>query len=223
MKPAAAFWIPLRRAEPDEGCVVLSLGLTGNVGAGKSTVVALFASWGATVIDTDVLAREVVEPGSPALARIREIFGEEVVTEEGELDRAVVRRVVFADPGARDQLEAVLHPAIRARFAELLVEAEARGDRIVIGVVPLLYEKSMDGDFDAVLLVDAPLAVRIERLVSKRGLSADEARAVAAAQMPAEEKRARADFIIDNDSDIPTLERRAWETWKEIEKLSRSA
>lgn len=201
---------------------MLSVGLTGNVGAGKSTVVALFAGWGATVIDTDVLAREVVEPGSPALALIGELFGDEVVTEEGGLDRAAVRRIVFADPGAREQLEAVLHPAIRARFAELLVEAEARGDRIVIGVVPLLYEKSMEKDFDAVLLVDAPLELRIERLVSKRGLSTAEARAVAAAQMPAEEKRARADFIIDNDSDIPTLERRAWETWKEIEKLSRS-
>jgi dephospho-CoA kinase len=201
---------------------MLSVGLTGNVGAGKSTVVALFAGWGATVIDADVLAREVVGPGSPALALIGEIFGQEVITEEGELDRAAVRRVVFADLGAREQLEAVLHPAIRARFGELFVEAEARGDRIVIGVVPLLYEKSMEGDFDAVLLIDAPLDLRIERLVSKRGLSADEARAVAAAQMPAEEKRARADFIIDNDSDIPTLERRAWETWKEIEKLSRS-
>jgi dephospho-CoA kinase len=201
---------------------VLSVGLTGNVGAGKSTVVALFAGWGAAVIDTDVLAREVVERGSPALGLIGKIFGDEVITGKGDLDRAAVRRIVFADPGAREQLEAVLHPAIRARFAELLVEAEARGDRIVIGVVPLLYEKSMQGDFDAVLLIDAPLELRVERLVSKRGLSADEARAVAAAQMPAEEKRARADFIIDNDSDIPTLERRAWETWKEIEKLSRS-
>jgi dephospho-CoA kinase len=201
---------------------MLKLGLTGNIGAGKSTVVALFAGWGATVIDTDVLAREVVEPGSPALELIGEVFGEDVITEEGELDRAAMRRVVFADLGAREQLEAVLHPAIRARFAELFVEAEARGDRIVIGVVPLLYEKSMEGDFDAVLLIDAPLDLRIERLVSKRGLSADEARAVAAAQMAAEEKRARADFIIDNDSDIPALERRAWETWKEIEKLSRS-
>jgi len=201
---------------------MFSVGLTGNVGAGKSTVVALFAGWGATVIDADILAREVVGPGKPALALIGEVFGDEVITQAGELDRAAVRHVVFTDPGAREQLEAIVHPAIRARFAELLLEAQARGDRIVIGVVPLLYEKSMVGDFDAVLLIDAPLDLRIQRLVSKRGLSADEARAVAAAQMPAEQKRSRADFIIDNDSDIPTLERRAWETWKEIEKLSRS-
>jgi dephospho-CoA kinase len=89
----------------------------------------------------------------------------------------------------------------------------------VIGIVPLLYEKGMESDFDIVLLVDAPSEVRIERLVGKRGLGEAEARAVAAAQMPSEEKRGRADFIIDNDSDVTTLERRAWETWKEIEKL----
>ena len=223
MRRAVACWTPPRRVAADEDRIVLSVGLTGNVGAGKSTVVGLFAGWGATVIDTDVLAREVVEPGSPVLAQLGEIFGAEMITEVGELDRAAMRRVVFSDPGARDQLEAVLHPAIRARFADLLIEAEARGDRIVIGVVPLLYEKSMENDFDTVLLVDAPLDLRIERLVGKRGLSVAEARAVAAAQMPAEEKRARADFIIDNDSDIPTLERRAWETWKAIEKLSQAS
>ncbi|UCC74576.1 MAG: dephospho-CoA kinase [Gemmatimonadota bacterium] len=201
---------------------MLRVGLSGNVGAGKSTVVSLFAGWGATVIDTDVLAHQVVEPGSQAVELIREIFGDGVISEDGGLDRAAMRRLVFSDQGARQQLEAILHPAIRARFRELLVEAEARGDRIVIGVVPLLYETSMEEEFDVVLLVDAPLELRIGRLVSKRGLSADDARAVAAAQVPAEEKRARADLIIDNDSDIPTLERRAWETWKEIEKLSRA-
>jgi dephospho-CoA kinase len=199
---------------------MLRVGLTGNVGAGKSTVVALFAGWGATVIDTDVLAREVVEPGSPALQLIREVFGESVISDDGRLDRSALRRIVFTDQGAREQLEAILHPAIRARFNELFLEAEARGDRIVIGVVPLLYEVGMEPDLDVVLLVDAPLDLRIERLVGKRGLSTEEARAVAAAQMPAEEKRTLAEFIIDNDSDITTLERRAWEVWKEIEKLS---
>ncbi|UCC48932.1 MAG: dephospho-CoA kinase, partial [Gemmatimonadota bacterium] len=141
---------------------------------------------------------------------------------DGGLDREAMRHIVFADPQAREKLEDILHPAIVARCRELFVEAEARGDRIVIGVVPLLYETGMEKEFDVALLVDAPLEQRIERLVSKRGLTTDEACAVAAAQMPAEEKRARADLIIDNDSDITTLERRAWETWKEIEKLSRA-
>jgi dephospho-CoA kinase len=202
---------------------MLRVGLTGNVGAGKSTAVSLFASWGATVVDTDVLAREVVQPGSPALERIREIFGEQMIDEASGLDRAAMRALAFSDAGAREQLEAILHPAIRARSRELMGEAETRGDRIVIGVVPLLYETGMDKEYDVVLLIDAPLETRIERLVGKRGLSAEEARAMAAAQMPAEEKRAQADFIIDNDSDITTLERRAWETWKEIEKLGRAA
>ncbi|MHC4233528.1 MAG: dephospho-CoA kinase, partial [Planctomycetota bacterium] len=193
---------------------MLRLGLTGNVGAGKSTVVSLFASWGATVIDSDVLAREVVETGQPALARIGEVWGDAVLHESGRLDRAAMRRIVFSDPEAREQLESILHPAIRDRARELLLEAEARGDRIVVGVVPLLYEAGLEGEYDAILLIDAPVELRIVRLVSKRGLSVEEARAVAAAQMPAEEKRARADFIIDNDSDITTLERRAWETWK---------
>ncbi len=208
---------------PDGSIVVLHVGLTGNVGAGKSTVVSLFAGWGATVIDTDVLAREVVQPGNPALEKIRATFGEEVIAEDGDLDRAAMRRIAFADPETRWRLEDILHPAIRARYAELLTEAEKRGDRIVIGVVPLLYETDMQNDFDVVLVIDAPADVRIERLVGKRGLTADEARAVAGAQMPAEEKRERADLVIDNDSDITTLERRAWETWKEIEKLSRAA
>ena len=200
---------------------MLRVGLTGNVGAGKSTTVSLFASWGATIIDTDVLAREVVTLGSPALARIRELWGDAVIGADGELDRAAMRLIVFSDPEARKRLEAILHPAIRERSRELFVEAEARGDRIAIGVVPLLFETGLEVEYDVVLLIDAPLEQRIERLVNKRGLGADEARAIADAQMPAHEKRARADFIIDNGSDITSLERRAWETWKEIEKLSR--
>lgn len=201
---------------------MLRVGLTGNVGAGKSTVVSLFASWGGTVIDADVLAREVVEPGGAALGEIRAVFGDEVLDASGRLDRAAMRRIVFSDEASRQRLEAILHPAIRARFRDRVAEAEVAGDRCVIGVVPLLFEKDMTDEFDLVLLVDAPTEIRIERLVAKRGLSPEEARAVAAAQMPAEEKRSRADLIIDNDSDLTVLERRAWETWKEIQKLSGS-
>ena len=200
---------------------MLRVGLTGNVGAGKSTTVSLFASWGATIIDTDVLAREVVTPGSPVLAEVRKAWGDAVIAADGEMDRAAMRRIVFSDREARRRLEAILHPAIRERARELFVEAEARGDRIAIGVVPLLFETGLETEYDVVLLIDAPLEQRIERLVNKRGLSADEARAIADAQMPAQEKRTRADFIIDNESDITSLERHAWEVWKEIEKLSR--
>ena len=197
---------------------MLRVGLTGNVGAGKSALVSLFARWGATVIDTDVLAREVVRPGSPALNRIHEIWGDSVMGGDGGLDREAMRRVVFADPRARRELERILHPAILERYRELLIEAEARGDAIVVGVVPLLYETGMEEEFDLVLLVDAPLEKRIDRLVKSRNLTSEEARAIAEAQIPAQEKRERADLVLDNDSDIPTLERRAWEMWKELEK-----
>ena len=168
---------------------MLHIGLTGNIGAGKSTVVTLFASWGATVIDTDILAREVVQPGNPALERIRETFGDEVIGEDGTLDRAAMRYVAFSNSSERTRLEEILHPAIRARYEELLGEADARGDRVVVGVVPLLYETGMHYDFDAVVVVDAPIAVRVERLVGKRGLTRAEAQAMADAQMPAAQKR----------------------------------
>lgn len=220
MKWEALFSMGTRTKSADRGDRVLRVGLTGNVGAGKSTVVSLFASWGATVIDADVLAREVVEPGGPALAEIRAVWGDGVLNESGRLDRAAMRRIVFADDDARQKLEAILHPAIRRRFRELVAEAEVAGDRIVVGVIPLLFEKGLAEDFDLVLLIDAPTEVRVERLVAKRGLSVEEAHAVAAAQMPAEQKRTRSDLIIDNDSDLTVLERRAWETWKEIQKLS---
>lgn len=183
-------------------------------------MVELFASWGATVIDTDVLAREVVSPGRPALARIREVWGDGIIAEDGTLDRAAMRQIVFTDAEQRKRLESILHPAILERVRELTVEADARGDRILIGVVPLLYETGMDVEFDVVVLVDAPLERRIERIVTKRGLTREEARGVAASQMLSGLKRRRADFVVDNDSDITTLERRAWETWKEIEKLA---
>lgn len=201
---------------------MLRVGLTGNVGAGKSTVVSLFERWGATVIDTDVLAREVVRPGSPALERIREAWGDSIIGEDDGLDRDAMRRIVFADPRARRELERILHPAILERYRELLIEAKARGDRIVVGVVPLLYETGMEEEFDLVLLVDAPLEKRIDRLVTTRDLSREEARAIAEAQMPAQEKREHADLVLDNDSDIPTLERRAWEMWKELERAGES-
>ncbi len=201
---------------------MLHVGLTGNVGAGKSTVVALFESRGAAVIDTDALAREVVAPGQPGLSRIRELWGDRVIDQHGGLDRTEMRRIVFSDPEQRRQLESVLHPLILDRFRELVAEAEARGDRILISVVPLLYEVGMEAEFHVIVLVDAPLDLRIERIVAARDLGQEEARALAAAQMPADEKRSRAHLIIDNDSDITALERRAWEAWKEIEKMATS-
>ena len=197
---------------------MLRVALTGNVGSGKSAASQMLEEWGATVVDTDVLAREVVKPGSPALAQIREIWGDQVIDEDGGLDRAAMRHVAFADPGARRDLELILHPAILERAHQMMDEAEAEGADIFIVVVPLLYESGSESDADLVVLIDTPLEQRIARMVASRDLDEEEARRIAAAQMPAEEKRKRADLIIENDADLATLNGRVEQAWKEIQK-----
>jgi dephospho-CoA kinase len=191
------------------------VGLTGNAAAGKSTVAALFRRWGATIIDADAIVRELQAPGSPVLAAIVERFGAGILTADGGLDRAALRARVLADPAALAALNAVVHPAVAARRRELLAEARRRGDRIVVSEIPLLFEADEPGGFDAVVLVDAPAAVRRARL-AERGLPADEAERLMAAQHPAETKRARSDFVIDNDGDRGALERAAGEVWARL-------
>ena len=151
---------------------MLNVALTGNIAAGKTAVADLFRRWGATVLDADAIVREVQAPGGPVLRRIAERFGHSVIGPEGVLDRAALRRIVMADAAARADLEAIVHPAVAARRAELAAEAEARGDRIVVSDIPLLFETGADAAFDAVVLVDAPEPVRLRRLMEHRGLGA---------------------------------------------------
>ncbi len=195
---------------------MLRVALTGNIASGKSTVAEVWRRLGARVIDADVLARRVVEPGTPGLAAIVRGFGPEVLDALGRLDRAALRRMVFSDAGARRRLEAIVHPAV----AEARVEEEAAlaraGVPLAVEDIPLLFEIGAQEDFDVVVLVDAPEAVRLKRLVRERGLSEDEARRLIAAQMPAAAKRARADILIDNDGALDALEARAEEAWKQI-------
>lgn len=193
---------------------MLRVGLTGNLGAGKSTVGAFFRGWGGYVIDADALAREAVAPGSPALAEIEAAFGAQALAPDGTLDRAALRRRVAVDPGARRRLEAILHPRIRARLLELLGEAGGGGAAIAVASIPLLFESGMEGEFDAVVLVDAPEETRVSRVVATGRMSEAEARAIAAAQRPASEKRAH--FVIENDDDLATLERRARDVWDRL-------
>jgi dephospho-CoA kinase len=195
---------------------MLNVALTGNIAAGKSAVAELFRRWGATVLDADAIVREVQAPGSAVLRRIAERFGEAVVRPDGSLDRAGLRRIVMADSLAREALEHIVHPAVCARRAELAAEAEARGDRIVISDIPLLFESGDPGAFDAVVLVDAPEAVRQHRLMAHRGLSESEAREMIRAQLPASAKRSRSHFVIDNDADRVALERAASEVWQAL-------
>jgi dephospho-CoA kinase len=196
---------------------VLSVALTGNIAAGKTTVARLFRQWGATVIDADRLAQETQAAGGPVLARIGERFGPGVLLPDGSLDRAALRRLVLADPEALRALNAMVHPEVHRRRRALLAEARARGDRIVVTDIPLLFEADDPSAYDAVVLVDAPGEVREARIVRERGLDPDEARRMLASQLPVEPKRARSDFVIDNAGDPAALEHAARRVWLALE------
>jgi dephospho-CoA kinase len=194
---------------------MLSVALTGNIGAGKTTVAELFKTWGATVIDADQVVREVQAPGQPALTRIARRFGVGVIRTDGTLDRAALRAKVVRDPAALADLNRIVHPEVHRRRRELLAEARARGDRIVVSDIPLLFESGDPAEFDAVVLVDAPEAVRRGRLRA-RALPPEELEGLMAAQLPPATKRPRSDYVIDNDGDLATLERAAASVWQAL-------
>ncbi|MGE0352316.1 MAG: dephospho-CoA kinase [Gemmatimonadales bacterium] len=196
---------------------MLNVALTGNIAAGKSTVVDLFRRWGATIIDADQLARDAQRPGSEVLQAIAFRFGRDVILPGGELDRAALRGKVMGDEGALAALNAIVHPAVRRERDRLIAAAAARGDRIVINDIPLLFEAASPDDFDAVILVDAPEDMRRRRLTELRGLSEEDAGRTLRSQQPSARKREHSDYVIDNDSDLATLERRARAVWEELE------
>ena len=197
---------------------MLVVGLTGNIGSGKSTVGRLLAARGVPVIDADLLARAVTAPGSPALAMIFARWGAGVRAADGTLDRAKLRRIIFADPGERAALDAIVHPEVEERRSTLLATARERGDRVQVCDVPLLFEAGLADRMDVIILVDAPRDLRVERLVRDRGLSRAEALAMIEAQLPAETKRARSDYVIDNDSTLDLLRARVDEMWHALER-----
>jgi dephospho-CoA kinase len=196
---------------------MLHIALTGNIGAGKTTVANLFRRWGATVIDADALVREAQAPGSPVLTAIAERFGADVLGSDGALDRAALRRRVMGDAAALAALNALVHPAVQRRRAQLASAAEARGDRIVVSDIPLLFEVADPTAFDAVVLVDAPVEIRRARLLRDRELTATEADRMIAAQQAAESKRARSDYVIENGADLAALEAGARRVWAALE------
>lgn len=194
--------------------VRLRIGLTGGIAAGKSTVADLLAECGAVIIDSDRLAREVVEPGTDGLARIIRRFGDRVIT-GGRLDRTALGQIVFSDPEARRDLEAITHPAVRSRAAEL--EAAAGPDAVVVQMIPLLVETGQQDNFDAVIVVDVPEAVQRQRLMARNGLSVEEADARIAAQATRHQRNAAASVVIDNSSpDRDNLRRRVQQTYRDL-------
>ncbi|GGL24692.1 dephospho-CoA kinase [Phycicoccus endophyticus] len=182
---------------------MLRVGLTGGIGSGKSTAAAVLAGLGAHVVDADALAREVLAPGTPGLAAVERRFGPGVLTADGSLDRAALGRLVFADPEARADLEAVTHPAIRARTAQLVAEVPAGA--VLVHDVPLLVEQRMAGEYHLVLVVGASEETRLARLVTLRGMSEEDARARIAAQAGDEERRAAADVWLENEGGVEAL------------------
>ena len=197
---------------------MLLVGLTGNIGSGKSTVARMLSERGATIIDADVLARRAVELGTPAYTKIVARWGRAVVSPDGHLDRAALRRVVFADQGQLEELNEIVHPEVERLRDRLVEQARARGDRIVVCDIPLLFEKGMADRFDRILLVDAHRPIRLERLLQDRGLQTTEAMEIIAAQMPAELKRARADYIVENNGTLTQLERRVQDLWASLNR-----
>lgn len=192
---------------------MVRVGLTGGIASGKSVVAAELAARGAIIIDADVLAREVVEPGTPALAAIVDRFGAQVLS-DGRLDRERLAQIVFADPLARRDLERIVHPAVRTRAAEL--ERAAGAAAIVVHVIPLLVETGQQEDFDLVVTVDVDHETQIKRLMARNGYTRAEAESRIAAQASREDRRIAADVVLGNTGSVTQLREQIDALWAEL-------
>jgi dephospho-CoA kinase len=194
---------------------VLLVGLTGGIGSGKTTVARMLEARGAVVFDADLLAREAVEPGTPGYERVVERFGPNVLEPGGGIDREALAAVVFADPAARRDLEAITHPEIRRLFAEG-TEAYRDTDAVVVFSAPLLVETGMHTAFEVLVVVSAPAEMQVQRLMRDRAMTESAVRERIAAQLPLEEKAEAADNLIDNDGTLEELERQVDRLWTEL-------
>jgi dephospho-CoA kinase len=192
---------------------MLIVGLTGGIGSGKSTVAARLSELGAVVIDSDRLAREVVEPGTPGLAEVVAAFGPDVLGPDGALDRVALGRIVFGDDAKRRGIEGIIHPLVRARFSEIV--AAAAPEAVIVNDVPLLVEAGLAANYDLVIVVLASEGTRKERLKSSRGMSAADARARMAAQATDEQRRAVADVVIVNEGTPDELRATVDAAWED--------
>ncbi|WP_030021008.1 dephospho-CoA kinase [Streptomyces monomycini] len=193
---------------------MVKVGLTGGIGAGKSEVSRLLASYGAVIVDADKIAREVVEPGTPGLAAVTAEFGEDVLSADGTLDRPKLGAIVFADPEKLQALNAIVHPLVGARSAEL--EAAAGPDAVVVHDVPLLTENGLAPLYDLVVVVDATPHTQLDRLVRLRGMAESEAKARMETQATREKRLAIADLVIDNDGPLEALEPQVRKVWQHL-------
>lgn len=192
------------------------IGLTGGIGSGKTTVAERLRQKGAFIVDADKVAREVVEPGQPALAELAEAF-DGVITAEGVLDRAELARQAFATPEATQQLNNITHPRIRERTDELFATAREEGREVVVYDMPLLIENGETETVDTVLVVDTPDEIRVSRLVDSRGLDEDDARRRIAAQIDRDTRLAAADVVLDNSGDVEALIDQVDRFWEQVQ------
>ncbi|GAB2447284.1 dephospho-CoA kinase [Nocardioides hungaricus] len=196
----------------------MRVGLTGGIASGKSTVSTILAELGATVIDGDQLAREVVEKGTPGLAQVVEAFGPEILTSSGDLDRPRLARIVFNDEALRKRLEGIVHPLVFERYAEL--EAAAPEDGLVVHDIPLLAESGRADTFDAVIVVETPVELQVERMLRDRGWTRTDAESRIAAQAPPDQRRAIATHLIVNTGTRADLRARVEEVYAELVALT---
>jgi dephospho-CoA kinase len=194
---------------------VLLVGLTGGIGSGKSTVARLLERRGAAVIDADQLAREAVAKGSPGFDRVVEVFGEGVLTPDGDLDRSALAATIFSDPARKATLEAIVHPEVARRFGEQ-VDALRSTDRVVVYVTPLLVELGLAPAFDVVVVVTASPHLRVSRVASGRNLSPDDVRSRMATQATDEQRMEVADVLVDNDGSLAELEPQVDRLWGDL-------
>lgn len=193
-----------------------TIGLTGGIGSGKSTVAALLRRRGVPVLDADEIVRELQRPGAEGLRRLVEALGPGILQPSGELDRAALGRLVFADDAVRRRVEAILHPLVRERMAAEQAAAEAAGAGVVVLDIPLLFETRDPLAFDATVVVYAPPEVQRQRLVELRGMAAADAEARIRAQLPMAEKRRLATYVVDNTGSLEDLEREVDRVWVEL-------
>ena len=198
--------------------MTVRVGLTGGIASGKSTVSAILAELGAVVIDADLIAREVVARGTPGLEAIVAEFGAGLLTANGDLDRAAMGALVFGDPEARKRLEAIIHPLVHRRSAEL--EQEAGASAVVVHDIPLLAEVGRAGSFDAVIVVDAPAELQVSRMVEDRGWTRQDAESRIAAQATREDRLAIATHVVDNTGTLADLRARVEEIYGELAELA---
>jgi dephospho-CoA kinase len=198
------------------------VGLTGGIGSGKSEVSRLLAARGASIIDADLAARDVVRPGTPGLGQIAAVFGPGVLRPDGSLDREQLGQLVFADPGLRAKLNAIVHPLVHERMRQLEQQAIAAAGpaAIIVHDVPLLAENGLGRGFDTVLVVDAPDDQRVQRLTATRGMTAAHAQDRMAAQASRQQRLAIADIVIDNSGTLDDLDRRVEEVWAVLRDLA---